>query len=50
LIALALVKIRLVAHYLMEVRTAPAVLRRVLDAWLVAAGTAILSVCWFGGA
>lgn len=50
LIALALIKIRLVMHYLMEVRTAPVVLRRVLDAWLLVAGTAILSIYWLGEA
>lgn len=50
LIALALLKIRLVMHYLMEVRTAPLALRIVLDAWLAVAGTAILSIYWLGGA
>lgn len=50
LIALALIKIRLVMHYLMEVRTAPFALRCVLDVWLVVAGTAILSVYWLGEA
>ncbi len=49
-IALALIKIRLVMHYLMEVRTAPLVLRRVLDAWLALAGGAILSIYWLGEA
>lgn len=47
-IALALIKIRLVMHYLMEVRTAPLVLRRVLDVWLALAGGAILSIYWLG--
>lgn len=46
LITLALIKIRLVMHYLMEVRTAHTVLRRVLDAWLAVAGTAILATYW----
>lgn len=50
LIGLALIKIRLVVHYLMEVRTAPLVLRRVLDGWLTLAGTAILSIYWLGNA
>ena len=49
-IGLALIKIRLVMHYLMEVRTAPVALRAVLDVWLAVAGTAILSVYWLGGA
>ena len=50
LIGLALLKIRLVMHYMMEARSAPFALRCVLDAWLVVAGTAILSIYWLGGA
>jgi Prokaryotic Cytochrome C oxidase subunit IV len=50
LIGLALIKIRLVMHYMMEVRTAPFVLRGILDLWLIVAGSAILSIYWLAGA
>ncbi len=46
LVGIALVKVRLVIRYFMEVREAPLALRLVTDLWCVAVGVAILGLGW----
>ncbi|QLL10460.1 cytochrome C oxidase subunit IV family protein [Mycobacterium vicinigordonae] len=47
-IVIALLKVRIIFREFMEVREAPAVLRRVTDAWVVLIGVAMFS-CYFVG-
>ena len=43
-LAMALVKVRLILRHFMEVGTAPSWLRRATDAWLAVFGIAVLAV------
>lgn len=45
-IIIALVKVRIIFREFMEVRSAPAVLRRLTDAWVVLIGVSLFS-CYF---
>jgi hypothetical protein len=47
-IAMALVKVRVILREFMEVRHAPALLRRLADAWLVLTGVALLGIYFAG--
>jgi hypothetical protein len=47
-IAIALVKVRIIFREFMEVRHAPALLRRITDAWVVLIGTALLGTYFVG--
>lgn len=46
LIVVALVKVRFVIRYFMEVRDATLVLRALTDLWCVVVGSAILALSW----
>ena len=47
-IVIALVKVRIIFREFMEVRHAPALLRRVTDAWVVLIGTGLLGTYFVG--
>lgn len=49
-IVIALVKVRIIFREFMEVRHAPARLRRLTDAWVVLIGTALLGSYFIGSA
>lgn len=49
-IAIALVKVRVIFREFMEVRHAPAVLRRLTDAWVVIIAAALLGTYFIGTA
>jgi hypothetical protein len=49
-IAIALVKVRIIFREFMEVRHAPAVLRRLTDAWVVIIGVCLLGTYFIGSA
>jgi heme/copper-type cytochrome/quinol oxidase subunit 4 len=46
LFVVAFVKVWLVVHYFMEVRTAPRPLRLIADGWVVATCCTILAIYW----
>jgi Prokaryotic Cytochrome C oxidase subunit IV len=49
-IVIALVKVRIIFREFMEVRHAPAVLRRLTDAWVVIIATALIGTYFIGSA
>jgi len=48
-IVIAFIKVRYVVLDFMEVRTAPLVLRCILEGWSVIVGTALVALYWTGG-
>ncbi len=46
MLVLAFIKVHLVMRYFMEVRTAPVLLKRICDVWVIAVCAAVLAMYW----